>query len=309
MTIYKAFWDKLPKHKVVIGLIPLLLIIVLEIGTTSLIPYTRKTVVDSLVAYDYSAFVFFVALAFGNSLILSGAQALKEWTGNRLAFLGREALMKTIKKPWINRDGKTNLSNPCARLNDDTRLATEVALKVFVEVLISLVIVISLLFSIIKWPMLLGIAVVYSAVSILIAALFREPMTNKKYTLLDAEGAHRVSLTRISMQQGDYTSKSRWEVLRIKYAEYIGIVRNYKLFHAIQTAAMYSIPFIVMAPEYFAKNATIGDIMQGTLTFDLLVLNATIWVVLYPQIIESRTAFLRVEEFYKEVTDENSKDT
>ncbi len=297
MTIYKAFWHSLPKKTALIVLIPLLVIIGLEIATTSLIPWTRKTVMDSLIAYDWNAFLLFVGISFTNSLILSGAQALKEWSGNKVSFIARESLMNLVRLPWTGRGHKTKLSNPAARLNDDARLATELALKVGVEVFISVVIVISLLFSIIKWPLLLGIAILYSAVSIAIAILFRKPMTAKKYTLLDEEATHRQALT------SNIDTSSSWTLLIGKYHQYISIVRNYKMFHAFQTAAMYSIPFVVMAPSYFAKEITIGDVTQGTLTFDLLVINATIWVVLYPQIIESRAAFMRVKELYEEVSD------
>ncbi len=226
---------------------------------------------------------------------------MKLWTGQIVSFSIREALMKTIKKGWTKNDGYTNVSNPCTRLNDDTRVATEEALKVFVEIIISVSIVAGLLFTIWKWPVLFWTAIGYSAVSISLAMLFRTPLIRSKYDLLNKEGEHRIALTKISMQQGDYTSKTKWELLRGAYRKYINVCRNYKLFNAVQSAAMYTIPFIIMAPDYFAGHITLGDVTQGTLTFDLLVLNATIWVQLYPQVTEAQTAFIRVHEFYKDV--------
>lgn len=304
MTIYKAFIERINGRTMLLAFVPLVLIIIAEIATTSLIPYTRKIVIDSLVDLDWNWFLWSAGIAFTNSLILIGAQGMKEWVAQKIAFLGREALMKTIKKTWINKGGHTAVTNPCARLNDDARLATELALKVFVEIFISAIIVISLLFTIFKWPMLFWTAIVYSGISISLAVLFRKPMINRKYILSDAEGRHRVALTKISIQQGDYTSKVRWEELRVAYFKYIALCRNYKLFHAVQTAAMYSIPFFIMAPDLFAGKITLGDITQGTLTFDLLVLNATIWVTLFPGITEAQTAFIRLKEMYKDVHNE-----
>lgn len=300
MTILQAFWAKINKRTAFWLAVPLVLIVVAEITTTALIPQARKIIIDSLEAFDHSWFLIAALIAFTNSLILIGAQGMKEWTSQKLSFLGREALMKTIKKKWIQNDGRTNLSNPCARLNDDSRMATELALKVGVEVLISTSIVVALLFTIIKWPLLLGAAVMYSGLSIMIATLFRRPMINSRYQLSNTEGQHRIALTKISMQQGDYTSKSRWIALKESYHAYIAICRNYKLFNAGQSALMFTLPFLIMAPDFFAHRISLGDIVQGTTTFDLLVLNATIWVQLYPAITEAQTAFIRVKEFYDE---------
>ena len=301
MTILNAFYARLSGKRVVLLLLPLLVIIGLEITTTSLIPYTRKLVIDSLTLMDWNGFLLATFCALSNSMVLNGVQSLKTWMGQKLAFVAREALMKTIKKDWINRDGKTKLTNPCARLNDDARIATEEAISVGVEVIISVCIVLSLLISIVKWPTLLITAIIYSIISISVAALFRKPMIEKQYLLSNAEGQHRRALTRISWQQGDFTSKGRWETLRKAYSEYIRICRNYRFFNAFQNALMFTLPFWIMAPAFFAHTITLGDVTQGTLTFDLLVINSTIWVQLYPTITGVQTAFLRVKEMYEEV--------
>lgn len=301
MTIVQDFKSRINLKTVLFIGLPLVLIIFLEITTTSLIPYTRKLIIDSLSAFDWNWFLVAAGLGFMNSLTLIGAQGLKEWTSQKLSFVGREALMKTIKKRWINKNGHSALTNPCARLNDDCKTATELALKVTVEVIISFAIVCGLLFTVWKWPLLFWSAIAYSAVSIGLAMIFRKPMITKRYDLSNTEGQHRIALTKISMQQGDHTSKVRWLNLKESYLSYIALCKNYKLFHAAQSAMMFTLPFLIMAPDFFAHKVSLGDIVQGTTTFDLLVLNATVWVTLYPAITEAQTAYIRVKELYNEV--------
>ncbi len=305
MNIYKAFWERTNGRQLAWQMLPLLIIIIIEIGTTSLIPYTRKLVIDGLTDYNWIAFLWATSFTLTNSFLLVGAQGFKEWSGQLMSFSLRESLMKTVKKTWIQKkDGHTKVTNPCARLNDDAMLATTKAVKVIMEVIISVCIVLSLLYSIVKWPMLLVAAIIYSGLSILLATVFRKPMIDKNYVYSNAEGHHRIALTKISIQQGDFTSGVRWEELRDAFKKYIAICRNYRLFNAIQSAIMFTLPFWILAPSYFAQDITLGDVTQGVLTFDLLVINSTIWVQLYPEITAVQTAFIRVHEFYKDVHDD-----
>jgi ABC-type uncharacterized transport system fused permease/ATPase subunit len=301
MSIFNTLWGRLSKKSLVLAALPLLLVIVVEIATTSLIPYARKIVIDSLTAMDWKFFLLSAGFAFGNSLALIGAQGMKEWLGQRLAFIVREMLIKVVKKPWIAAGAKSGVSNECARLNDDSKVATEGAIRVSIEVLISVCIVLALLTTILKWPLLFFAAIIYSGLSVTVAMLFRSPMINSQYSLSDAESQHRLSLTLIANQAGDFTSKAKWEVVKGAYTRFINVCRNYKMFNALQSAAMYTIPFLIMAPAYFRKELTLGEVMQGTLTFDLLVLNATIWVTLYPPIMAAQTAWIRLKEMYDAV--------
>lgn len=301
MNIYKDFVGHLPRKKLLIWAVPLLLVVGTEITTTALIPYSRKLVMDSLVELNWHSFVICIGLSFLNYAFLSGAQGVKTWLSGKVSFLGRKALMETVKDHWVARDGTTTVSNPDARLNDDSRIATEMGLQVTRELFISAIIVVSLITTIIKWPILLIAAIAYSTISILLASLFKNPMTRAKYNLSDSEGRHRLSLSKIYLKQNDQTSADRWVDLETAYHRYIDTNRNYTLFNALQTALMITVPFLIMAPDLFAGKVTLGDVTQGTLTFDLLVINAAIWVNMYPIVIEARTALIRVKEFYNEI--------
>lgn len=300
-SILTDFIAGLPR-KALIGFgITLLIIISVEIFTTSMIPYTRKIVIDALVLVSWNTFLLSVLLAFANSVTLNAAQSLKTWTSQRIALMLRESLMNTMIEDWTKMEHRVFIPNPCSRLNDDVRLSTETLLVNSIEILISVCIVLGLLMSILKWPLLFISAVVYSSLSILIAMLFKKRMTKSKYDSLGAEGVHRVLLTRISFGDIDENRMDKWYDVKSTFIKWVAVTRNYKMFNAVQAAIMYSLPFLIMAPDFFAHKISLGDVTQGTLTFDLLVLNATIWVQLYPVIIDAQAALLRVKELYNDV--------
>lgn len=299
--MYKDIWQAIPRKAFWLGLSVLAVLLIAEIAGTALIPTTRKLVIDSLMAYNWNFFVIAVGMSLGNSLVLSGAQSLKLWSTYRVAFIIREAATKFLLFKWAKVGWHSNISTPAGRINDDIRLATEQLLGTSVEVVISVVIVLSLLVSILKWPFLAAAAVVYSVASISIAGLFKSKMISIKDDLLSAEAAQRQVLTRLTPFQTDLNLDGLWFALKHQYRRCIDINRNYRMFNAIQSAIMYSLPFMIMAPGYFAHHYTLGEVTQGTLTFDLLVLNSTIWVQLYPQIIEAQTSLKRVKEMYQDV--------
>lgn len=301
MTIYQAFWLKLDKVAALKASIFFFIVIAIEIAGTVYLPYTRKPIFDSLEKYNYAAFISSLLLMFYTYLTLNGAQGFKTWLGQRMSFIFRDALMKTIKKRWIKNGAQTKVSTPCSRLNDDVRTSTEIAVIVFTELFISMMIVLGLIVGMLGQPFLLGSALAYSAISIGLAVLFRRPIVSRRVALLNAEGTHRLALTKVSIGQGDYSSKSRWIELRLAFGRHIAMLRNYKLFSAAQTAVMLSVPFLLLVPDYFKHLITLGDVMQGVLSFDLLVLNAAIWVTLYPQVTEAQAAMIRVRELFDDV--------
>jgi ABC-type uncharacterized transport system fused permease/ATPase subunit len=299
MTIYSSFWLKLDKKSALKAALFFLVVIAVEIAATIYLPNTKKPIFDSLEKFDYAAFMSSLFTMFYIYVALYAAQGLKSWLGARLAFICRDALMKTIKKQWALTG--TTITQSCTRLNDDVRVSTEVAMCVFVEVFISAIIVIGLIIGMLGQPLLLVSGLVYATVSVGLALLFRNPIVSRKVALLNAEGAHRLALTKVSSGHGDYTSKERWQELREAFVRNISMLMRYRLFSAIQMSVMLSVPFLLLVPDYFSHSITLGDVMQGVLSFDLLVLNAAIWVTLYPQVTEAQAAMIRVNELYKDV--------
>jgi ABC-type uncharacterized transport system fused permease/ATPase subunit len=306
MTLYKLIYKNLGlKHLIWVGL-PLALVLVLEIITTSCIPYTRKIVIDSLSSHSWAIFLGAAGISFLNLFLLTGSQGFKEWLGQRLSLSLREQMTTILKLPFKERKGQTVVANPYTRINDDTKLATEGLIKVIVECVISGSIVIGLLFTLIHQPMLLIVSILYSAVAMMASLFFRKPMITRNNNLKTAEADHRTSLTSIYHGNTDTDSDSFWVIVKETYTKYIRICRNYKIFNAFQSSLMYTIPFLIMAPDFFAGTVTIGDILQGTATFDLIVINATILVQLYPMVMDVQTSQLRVKELFTDLYKESA---
>ena len=301
IKLQQAFWARMPLLLVLPYVLALGVGVVIEILATVYLPAARKPLYDSLEAYNQYQFFMATGMYCGVYLVLGTVQGFKTWLAQKIALLGREALMKTITKTWIKSGAKTKVTNPDSRINDDVRVATDGALTVGIELTISSFIVVGLTIGMMGQPLLLISALIYSLVSVGLALFFRSPLVNSRYSHLDAEGEHRAALTMISVGQGDYTSKDKWETIKVTFTQYINVLRNYKYFGAMQTAIMIGAPFFILAPEYFNHQITLGDVMKGVSAFDLLVINAAVWVQLYPQITDIQTAFIRVKEFYYDI--------
>jgi len=302
--LIQAAWRRADKKSIYIPAILLLCVIILEIGSTTFLPEAKKPLFDSMESLHYQMFVYGVFLYCGVYFLLAVAQGFKAWLGHRVALVLREALMKAVKKDWINNYERVTVTNPCSRLNDDVRCTAEGVVNVVVELVISGCIVVGLILGMIHQPKLLIAAIIYSAISISLAVLFKKSISDSRYHHLNAEGQHRIALTMISVGQGDYTSKPRWETVKATYLKYISVLRNYKSFSALQMAVMMGVPFFILAPEFFSKAITLGDVMKGVSAFDLLVVNAAIWVQIYPQVTDVMVGYKRIQELYKETMEQ-----
>lgn len=300
-SLVKDLFRRVNKRAIAFPVLMLLIVVVTEIVSTTYLPEARKPLYDALGNFDHALFIYGLLLYCGVYFLLTSAQGVKTWIEQKIALQVREALMKTIKKDWVHRGSSPSLLNPCSRLNDDAKAAAEGAITVGVELFISAFIVIGLIVGMTSQPKLLVAALIYSAISIGLALFFRRPLMASRYNNLTAEGQHRISLTLISVGQGDFTSKSKWQNVKETYTSYIGVMRNYKYFGALQTAILIGAPFLIMAPEFFAHAVTLGDVMKGVSAFDLLVVNAAVWVQLYPSITDVQVGFKRVNEMYQDV--------
>lgn len=302
MKLSKVFIRNLDYKKAMPYIIFLVVCVVSEIVATIMIPSSRKPVYDALEKTQVIAFYWGLGLYIGVYLWLSISQGLKTWLAHKVALFAREALMHSILPQWVARGAKADVTNPDSRLNDDIRVATDGLGAVSVELIISGSIVIGLMFQMMDQPFLLLAAMVYSGISVGLATFFNKSMVRTRYNNLNAEGEHRTALTKLSIGHDDTGRSDMWEAIKDTYTQYIAVLRNYKYFSALQTALMIGAPFLILAPSYFSHQITLGDMIKGITEFDLVVVNAAIWVQLYPQIMDIRTALLRVKEMYIDVT-------
>lgn len=279
----------------------LLFIVGVEIVSTTYLPEARKPLYDALGVRSYSGFLDGLLLMLGVQAILLMSQSLKIWVGQKLSFNLRTSLKDIVFFDWWTKSNKTYVTSPESRIADDVRVATETAVSIGLELFISAAISLGIIAHMLDKPKLLISALVYSAISMGLAMLFKNPIANARYKHLEKEGVFRNSLTRLSLGHSDVNDRDinySWGILRGVYHSYIAVTRNYKLFAALQNIFMVAVPFMMLASDYFNGHGTLGDITSGVLSFDLLVLNMGIWVILFPQYTDTIVAYKRVRELH-----------
>ena len=60
------------------------------------------------------------------------------------------------------------------------------------------------------------------------------------------------------------------------------------------------IPYALLVPMYFADSIGFGEVMKGVSQFDLLVINATILIIMYPKVTKALASYERIQEFYND---------
>jgi vitamin B12/bleomycin/antimicrobial peptide transport system ATP-binding/permease protein len=293
---FKEIWTKLPDKrlfKVLSG--SLLAVIAVEVVATVLIPDTKQYFYDIIENKDAANFIWGLLYFTGVLFVYGLCQGYKGWLGGRLALDLRTGITKVLLKKWVKGDNDVALADQ--RIQEDAKLCTELTIRVFLEVVISALIVIGLVGSVWgNWPVFFA-SFGYAGLVVLVAYLFKKPMVTSEIGLQIAEGHFRTSLTKIGMGQGDFTSKPLYEAVKSSYVRLIGILRNYTLFNRTKGALSNIVPFVILTPSYFAGEISLGDLMQAVAVFDLLVINSTILVLYYADVTKASASWKRVVEF------------
>lgn len=240
--------------------------------------------------------IYFMLLMTG----LGFVQGLKVWIGQLLSFQFRIATSKLLLKTWTK--GKKAVSNYTQAQTEAIRNATELYLEIAVEIFISASIVIMLIVANLHNTPILVAAVIYTVAASILAALFNKPLINADIGAQSSEGLYRESLSDIANGNGDFSSKAKFVALITSYYEYIKVVMYFTLFSRIKGSLASLIPYILLGSAYFSGTITLGIFMAGVATFELIVVNATILVVLYPKLTKARASYKIVQNFYKEIT-------
>ena len=151
----------------------LLVLLAIEIVATVLIPVWRGYFFNGVEAKDYNVFVnglwLFVALM-GTFAVTQG---FKYYVGSRVAFAWRQGTIKALKKAWDKNIKKgRKCDNPDQRISQDSLYMTENAVNVFIEVVISAVIIIGLIGQMWGDWLILGLAFMYTILASIVAGLF-----------------------------------------------------------------------------------------------------------------------------------------
>lgn len=278
--------------------VALLLIVAAEIALTCVIPAWRESFFNILQLKDSSKFLYSLVAFLGMMLSLGAAQGLKVWVARLVSFEFRAALTNMFEDMWSKSRKKVNHHSQA--MTESLRNSTELFLDSGVEIVISLAIVIGLMISNLHNPVILLSSLAYTAVVSVVAILFNRPMIAKDRVLQEAEGRLRDS---IIMYRGDRKVTTTFKVVVESYYSYIFTIMNFTLFTRLKGALSTAIPYIVLSGGYFSGAITLGAFMAGVATFELLVVNATILLILYPNLNKARASQHLINDFYKEIKD------
>ena len=295
----KDLLKKAPR-KTLIGLGTLLFaIVVAEIVLTTVIPEWRKYFFDILEKKQAGLFVHSLVLFTLMSLSLGAAQGLKNWISGKLSFVLREAGTKISFRSWV--ESSRTAPHSGQALTGAMSQATSLYLDMAMEIFISASIVVMLIFANLNNPVLLASSLVYTVAASLLAVFFNKPLITSDVDWQKAEGSFRDMVTEVSLGHDPYTFKKRLLHVASTYYRYIKINMYFTLFSRVKGAAANLIPYVLFGTAYFNGSISLGHFMAFAGTFELIVINSTIVLLLYPNLTKARASYKIVKDFYTEV--------
>lgn len=278
----------------------LLVLIAVEIVATVAIPAWREYFFDGVEAKDHAVFIsgmwYFTALM----LAFVFSQGFKYFIIQKLALEWRTALNSMLSKKWFSKlPAKAKVDNPDQRISEDTNIASMLALELIVEVLISFAIIVGLVGS--MTSTLLWLSAGYTLVISALAAFFHRPMINREKLLQRAEADYRYRLAQCVTDGQKRPVDTLYGSVKKRFNGLINITLGFNLFSRAKGNLMNIIPYMLLVPMYFADEIGFGEVMKGIAQFDLLVINATILIILYPKVTKALASYERLQEFYNDL--------
>ena len=278
----------------------LLAVIVVEITATILVPTWREYFFDGVEAKNYD--IFYTGLWYFAALMMAFvfSQGLKTYSIQILALEWRTSLNKMLTSKWVSKlPEKAKADNPDQRISEDTNIASMLALELVSEVAISVSIIAGLI-----WNMdskLIGLSMLYTAVITIAALFFHRPMVDREKALQRAEADYRFQLAKMVNDGRERELTPKYTKVVEKFSRLIRITLGFNLFSRAKNNLMNIVPLLMLVPMYFSGEIGFGAIMKGVSQFDLLVINATILIILYPRVTKSLASYERIKEFYEEL--------
>ncbi len=297
-------YNHLPKSKALALLLTLVGIITVEIFLTVVIPMWREGFYNTLETKNYEGFktslVLFTIMMSGLGIV----QGVKVWVGQLLSFLSREALTKVLFKPWVK--GSRTSAHHTQAMTESLRNATEMYLEIAVEIVISLSIVIILIITSWSRPDILLAALAYTIVASALALFFNRPLIRSDIAWQKAECDFRDNLSILATGEDTHKQKDFWKKVAVTYKHYTFVVMNFTLFGRMKSSLSALVPYILLSIPFFAGGMTLGAFMSGVASFELIVMNSTILLMLYPKLMRARASYKIAKDFYVTVEQETS---
>jgi ABC-type uncharacterized transport system fused permease/ATPase subunit len=258
----------------------LITIVILEALLTSVLPYSKGWFFGSL--ESKIAIYTMLLYMFMNIFSLDLVQSFKAYCVTHFALQKRSVKTCSILEKTSSFKQVDNIPQ---RIQEDIKLMYQNRYTVHMEYWISGLILMVIILTNIHQYWLIGCALLYASISILIAYLFNGRMIRSEKNVQRREADFRKNTTNSCLYKA---VQSCLVVNRVKL--------EYTLFTKLQNAIVLVLPYIMLLPTFIAGNMTLGDIVKVATMFQLIVINADIMISQFPILIIGKACKERVEE-------------
>jgi ABC-type uncharacterized transport system fused permease/ATPase subunit len=260
-----------------------LLVLTGEAILTSILPYTRGWLFDSL-SIKSSAVWTIILIYFFNNLVLYYLQEIKDFVVLKTSLLFRYNRTHKI----IDQKFK-DITNIPQRIQEDIKLSYFSRYTVYAEYYVSGIILIHLVILNLSVPLLVVLSIGYAFISILIALLFNPKLTKAEVIVQQSEANYRRSLM-------DSFNLQPLTIANLACITAGKIRLGYGLFNQLQLTLILILPYVVLIPLYLHGIISLGTLVKHQTTFSLIVVNAAILIQYFPTLIQGKASEKRVKE-------------
>jgi putative ATP-binding cassette transporter len=322
---FTAFRGKLRQGRwlpwLLLGVIILLILVINGINVG--ISYIARNVDNSLVAYDQENFWKIVGIYAFCLVLALPIRAMQSYLIPRLGLLWREWLSGRLLTRYLsnrayyilnpNDESTEEIDNPDQRISQDTASFTATSLSVTVEVLSALLTFFS--FIVVLWSISKELALwllIYSLGGTAVIIFASRKLVALNYQQLKLEADFRYGLVHIR-DNAESIAFYRGEHQESKEAErrLDGAIRNYNrliiweaLISVIQRSYDYFsrfLPWLVIAPIYFAKEVDFGVFGQASIAFSQVLFSVSYIVNNIDRLASFSASISRLEGFQGKV--------
>ena len=308
------------------GVITLLILVINGINVG--ISFIARNVDNALVAYDQDGFWKIVAIYAFCLVLALPIRAIQSYLIPKLGLLWRKWLSSRLLGRYLsnrayyvlnpNDESLEEIDNPDQRISQDAASFTSTSLSVTVEILAALLTFVS--FVIVLWTISVNLAVlllVYSVVGTALIVFASRKLVVLNYQQLKLEADFRYGLVHIR-DNAESIAFYRGENQEGKEAERRlgGAIVNYDrliiweaLINVIQRSYDYFsrfLPWLVIAPVYFAKEVDFGVFGQASIAFSQVLFSVSYIVNNIDRLAAFSASISRLEGFQGKVDEINA---
>lgn len=266
-------------------------IIIGEAVGTGLLPMARGHLF-SLFASKGGAIPLALLLYFLTYFSIDFFQSVKGYVVTKVSLIYRrirtDRVNNTMKEKVFSGVGLP--TNVPQRIQEDIKLSYTCRIYVWVEYVISALILMQLI--LINWTSITLVvsSLIYAGVSVVIAILFNPRLTDAEMSVQQNEANYRTGLVANIL---DITGLSAANNTQMKAQV---IHTQYLLFTKLQLGLIAVLPYIVLLPSFLNGTIDLGRMIEHQASFALLVVNASVLIQLYPTLIQGNASEKRVQE-------------